>query len=563
LDLSLDRFYRYEELTALLRGLAAARPALFTLESIGRSYEGRDIWVVTATNRATGAPEYKPAFWIDGNIHAAELMASAACLHFLDTLDRGYGVDSDITRLLDTRVIYLCPRINPDGAEWALADKPRYIRSSTRPYPFDEDPVDGLDMGDVDGDGRILSMRIRDPNGNYKAHPEEPRLMIARDPAESGGEYWRIVPEGTFASFDGVEMRLNRDKQGLDLNRNFPAGWRQEFQQVGAGPYPTSEPEVRAVVDFVARHTNICGGVSFHTHSGVILRPFSSEPDDNMPAEDLWLYKLFGKKSTELTGYRNISIFHDFKYHPKQVITGGFDWIYEHLGQFFWTVEIWAPAKEAGIEDYHFIDWYREHPPEDDLELLRWSDRELDGQGYIDWYPFDHPQLGPVELGGWNKLQVFRNPPAKYREREAKRFPKWLTWQALTTPKLEVFRTDVQRLGDDTWRVRLAVHNTGYLPSYVTKRALERKVTRGVVYEIELPPGATLVAGKRRVEGSQLEGRASKPSLQAFLPNPELTGDRGQCEWTIRAMPGAMVTVTARHDRAGRVRVPVELRPDP
>jgi hypothetical protein len=107
--------------------------------------------------------------------------------------------------------------------------------------------------------------------------------------------------------------------------------------------------------------------------------------------------------------------------------------------------------------------------------------------------------------------------------------------------------------------VRLAVHNTGYLPSYVTKRALERKVTRGVVYEIALPEGAALVSGKARVEGAQLEGRASKPSLQAFLPNPELTGDRGQCEWTVRAGAGATVRVTARHDRAGRVEVDIAL----
>jgi len=560
MQLRYDRFYKYDELTAMLEALVESKPNLFSMESIGKSYEGRDIWLVTATNRETGAPQDKPAFWIDGNIHAAELTASHACMYYLASLEEGYGRDSDITRLLDTRVLYICPRINPDGAEWALADKPKFIRSSTRPYPFDEEPVDGLSLGDVDGDGRILSMRIADPNGNYKSHPEDARLMVPRDPAESGGQYWRIIPEGTLESFDGVEMRLNRDKQGLDLNRNFPAGWRQEFQQVGAGPYPTSEPEVRAVVDFIARHPNLCGGVSFHTHSGVILRPFSSEPDENMPAEDLWLYKLFGKKSTELTGYKNISIFHDFKYHPKQVITGGFDWIYEHLGQFFWTVEIWAPAKEAGIEDYHFIEWYREHPPEDDLKMLRWSDRELGGQGYVDWYPFEHPQLGRVELGGWNRLQVFRNPPEKYREREVKRFPKWLTWQALTTPKLEVFRTDVQRLGEDTWRVRLAVANSGYLPSYVTKRALERKVTRGVIYEIELPAGASLIAGKRRVEGTQLEGRASKPSLQAFLPNPDLSGDRGQCEWTIRATPGTTVTALARHDRAGRVRVPLELR---
>ncbi|MEO5692452.1 MAG: M14 family metallopeptidase [Usitatibacter sp.] len=554
-----DRFYRYPELTAILNGFADRRPGLFSVESIGKSHEGRDIWVVTATSTAHGAAADKPAFWVDGNIHAAELTASTACLYYLQQLEKGYGIDADITRLLDSRALYICPRINPDGAEWALADKPKYIRSSTRAYPFDEEPVDGLNVEDVDGDGRILSMRIADANGGYKAHPEEPRLMTPRDPVESGGQYWRVIPEGTLVNYDGVEIRVNRDKEGLDLNRNFPSGWRQEYEQLGAGPYPTSEPEVRALVDFIVRHPNIGGGVSFHTHSGVILRPFASEPDENMPAEDLWLYKLFGKKSTELTGYPNISIFHDFKYHPKSVITGGFDWIYEHLGQFFWTVEIWAPVREAGVKDYHFIDWYREHPPEDDLKLLAWSDRELNGEGYVAWYPYEHPQLGPVELGGWNKLATFRNPPPKYIEREVARFPQWLTWQALTLPKLEVFRAEVQRLGDDTWKVRLAVQNTGYLPSYVTKRALERKVMRGVVYEIELPAGATLVAGKHREEGRQLEGRASKASLQAFLPSHDLTGDRGQCEWTVRAPEGARVALSARHDRAGRASVEVNL----
>jgi murein tripeptide amidase MpaA len=553
MELRFDRFYRHAELTQLLGEMSRRHPGLLRIDTIGKSHEGRDIEVAVATNAATGEAESKPGFWVDGNIHAAELTASTACLCILDFLAQGYGSDPDVTRLLDTRAVYVCPRVNPDGAEWALAEKPRYIRSSTRPYPFDEEPVDGLNIEDVDGDGRILSMRIRDTNGGYKTHPEDARLMIPRDPAEAGGDYWRVIPEGTLTNYDGVEIRLNRDKQGIDLNRNFPAGWRQEFEQLGAGPYPTSEPEVRAMVDYIVRHPNLCAAVSFHTHSGVILRPFSAEPDDHMPAEDLWLYKLFGKRSTELTGYPNISIFHDFKYHPKKIITGGFDWAYEHLGQFFWTVEIWAPVKEAGVESYHFIDWYREHPPEDDLKLLRWSDRELGGEGYVDWYPFDHPQLGPIELGGWNKLAAFRNPPSKYREREVRRFPRWIVWQALTMPRLETFRTEVQALGGDTWRVRLAVHNTGYVPSYVTKRALERKIVRGVVYEIALPAGAQLLAGKPRVEGAQLEGRASKTSLQSFVPDPALTGDRGQCEWTVRAPRGSEVTLTARHDRAGKV----------
>ena len=111
--------------------------------------------MVAATNRETGEAAAKPAFWVDGNIHAAELTASTACLHYLQHLEEQYGRDPDVTRLLDTRALYVCPRINPDGAEWALADKPRYIRSSTRPYPFDEDPVDGLTIEDVDGDGQI------------------------------------------------------------------------------------------------------------------------------------------------------------------------------------------------------------------------------------------------------------------------------------------------------------------------------------------------------------------------------------------------------------------------
>jgi hypothetical protein len=164
-----------------------------------------------------------------------------------------------------------------------------------------------------------------------------------------------------------------------------------------------------------------------------------------------------------------------------------------------------------------------------------------------------------VELGGWNKLGVFRNPPKKYLEREVQRFPGWLVWQALTLPKLEILKAEATRLGPDTWKVRLAVQNTGYLPSYVTKRALERKVTRGVVYEIELPDGTSLASGKPRVEGAQLEGRASRPSLQAFLPNLDLTGDRGQCEWTLRAPSGTRVMLVARHDRAGRVAASVTL----
>lgn len=555
-----DTYYHYDDLTLLLREYAEEYAPLVRLESIGRSFEGRDIWLVAVTNQATGPDKDKPALWVDGNIHAGELSASSACLYLLDRLVHAYGEDPAITRCLDTRAFYICPRVNPDGAEWALADKPRYIRSSTRPYPYDEEPIGGLVMEDIDGDGRMLSMRIPDPNGSWKVCPEEPRLLTRRDPEETGGQYFRLLPEGRIEEYDGTLIHIQPHKERLDLNRNFPVAWRQEHEQEGAGPFPTSEPEVRTLAAFITGHPNITGGVAFHTYSGVLLRPYDNQSDEAFPAEDLWTYQKIGQKGTAVTGYPHISVYHDFRYHPKRVITGGFDtWLYDHLGLFAWTVEIWSPQRQAGITEYKFIDWFREHPLADDLKMLQWSDEALGGQGYVDWYPFDHPQLGRVELGGWNAIYAFWNPPPPFLEREVARFPDWLVWHLLISPRLELYEVNARPLGEGSYRIRLVLHNTGWLPTYVTKKALEKKLVRGVIGEIDLPEGATLETGKPREELGQLEGRAYKPSALASWDSFDPTEDRAKVEWVVRAPAGGTVRITARHERAGVVRAEVRL----
>ena len=519
-----DQFYRHPELTRLLADYAAARPDLVALRSIGKSHEGRDIWLATLTNANTGADTDKPAFWVDGNIHAAELTASTACLYWLHHLVSHYGgsdeVGRQVTQLLDTRTVYIVPRLNPDGAELALADS-----AAAHPQRHAALSLRRAACRRPDG-GRHRRRRTHavDAHRRSARRLEEAcagaALLVPREPGDFGGEYFRVMPEGLLKNYDGLLIKTNPNLEGLDLNRNFPAYWRQEFEQPGAGPYPTSEPEVRAMVDFIVKHPNIGAAISFHTHSGVILRPMGTQSDDDMTPEDLWIYKRLSELGTQLTGYPAISIFHDFKYHPKEIITGTQDWVYEHLGALFWTVELWAPNREAGITDYDWIHWYREHPPEDDLKLLKWSDEQCGGLAHVDWYPFHHPQLGEVELGGWDKMNYWRNPPPALREREAARFPGWMTQIALSLPKLEVLRTEVRALGEDTWRVRFAVANAGYLPAYISKRALERKMARGVVFNIHLPPGLSLVSGVERIVGPQLEGHATKTSMQAFLPNP-------------------------------------------
>jgi murein tripeptide amidase MpaA len=552
-----NKFYRYNELTHLLKDYAKEYPNLIRTESIGKSHEGRDVWLITATNFKSGADAEKPAFWIDANIHASEVTASAAALYLIHSLVTRYKKDKNVKRVLDTRAFYIVPRVNPDGAEWALADKPKIIRSSTRPYPYDEEHVDGLQEEDIDGDGRILYMRIPDSNGIWKLHPKEPRLLIRRDPTEAGGKYYRVVPEGLLKNYDGVTIDVRPPKEGLDLNRNFPVAWRHEAEQRGAGPYPSSEPEVHNLVDFIVKHPNITGAVSFHTMSAVLLRPYDDRSDESFPAEDLWVYKKIGDEGTKLTGYANVSVYHDFRYHPKTVTTGAFDsWMYDHLGVFAWTVEFWSPMKQAGIKDYKYIDWFREHPVEDDLKLIKWSDKKLKGKSYVDWYEFDHPQLGKVELGGWDDLHTWTNPPPEFLENEIKPFPDWLVWHALISPKLELRETSVTALDNETYRVRLVVENTGWLPTYVTQKALERKL-RGVVCEIELPKGVKLQTGKSREELGQLDGRAYKT---AMLNPADNTSDRLKAEWVVKAKKGAKIKLLAKHDRAGVVRAEVVLK---
>jgi murein tripeptide amidase MpaA len=557
-----DAFPRHDELTRLLHDHAAAHPELVHVSSIGKSYEGRDIWVVTMTSTRTGDAASKPAFWVDGNLHSIELTGCTAVLFYLHHLVQGYGVDAQVTELLDTRAVYLCPRLSPDGAELALADRPRHVRSSTRPYPPGEAATEGLTIEDVDGDGRVLSMRIADPHGTWKKHAQQPRLMVPRTPGEFGGEYYRILPEGSVSGFDGFTLKIKPSTQRLDLNRNFPSYWRQEHEQKGAGGYPASEPEVKAMVDFILGHPNIGAAVSFHTFSGVIVRPMGQMSDDDMIPEDLWCFQRFGEHAAALTGYPTLSAWHDFKYHPKEVVGGTQDWVYEQLGALYWVVELWSPLREAGITHYKWIDWFRDHPIDDDLKLLRWSDEHCAGQAYVDWRPFVHPQLGAVEIGGWDQVNYWRNPPPDQRQAEVARFPAWLDVIALSLPRLELLGAEVCALASDVWRVRLAVCNSGWLPACVTKLALQHQVVRGVMFEIRLPgsdPAVALLSGKPMFEGPQLMGHAPRKSLLSLTPDAEPTADRAVAEWIVRGPRGTCVELIARADRAGRVQTAIEL----
>ncbi|MFM8320210.1 MAG: M14 family metallopeptidase [Chloroflexota bacterium] len=552
-----NHYFKNEELEQILHTWAEQYPALVKLSELGRSYEDRPIWLLTLTTQASGADTEKPAMWIDANIHATELAGTTTALRIVQTLLDGYGKDPRITRQLDYHTYYIVPRANPDGAALALQAVPRAVRSGVRFYPWGERQP-GLHEEDIDGDGRILTMRLLDPNGDWKVSELDPRLMQKRRPDEHGGVYYRLLPEGRILDFDGYRITTAPRPEGLDFNRNFPFEWRTEGQQHGAGDYPASEPEVRAMVDFVARHRNINIAVTYHTFSRVILRPYSTKSDDEMEVSDLWVFKTIGEIGSGITGYRSVSTFHDFKYHPKEVTSGAFDdYLYDHFGAYAFTIELWDLPNEAGLKDRKFIEWYRIHPHEEDLQILKWADEHAPS-GYVPWYPVKHPQLGQIELGGWDLMYTWRNPPPSLMAAEAERNVPFALALCDLLPRLSLFAFEALPLGDGKYHINLVVDNTGYLPTCTSEQGKKRKAVRPVRAQLELPAGAEVINGRAQVELGHLEGRSNKFDVIPVWAEGD-TDHRGRAVWTIRGQPGSTVSVTVSSERAGTLHGSIRL----
>jgi murein tripeptide amidase MpaA len=548
--MDLNRYFSNDELEDTLKTWAEDYPHITALSQLGESFEKRPVWLMTITNKDNGEDKNKPAIWIDANIHATEIAGTTTCIYIIDYLLNNYGKDASITALLDKSTYYIAPRLNPDGAAVAMSPNPRYIRSGVRAYPYEEKD-EGLHEEDIDGDGKILQMRILDPGGDWKISSLDPRLLEKRQPDEIDGTFYRLLSEGMINDWDGYIIKEARPFQGLDFNRNFPYEWKPEGEQEGSGPYPASEPEINSVVDFISRHPNINIAVTYHTFSRVILRPYSTRPDDDMETEDLWVFQKLGEIGTDKTGYRAVSTFHDFKYHPKKVTVGAFDdWIYDQLGAYSFTIELWDLPTAAGIEDRKFIEWFRKHPPEDDLKILQWVEKNVEEKYYHDWRPYDHPQLGPVEIGGWDLMYSWINPPPPFMEKEAARNLGFVLSLGNMLPRLEIHTLTVEPLGGESFRINLVVENNGFLPSFTSQQGKKRGAVRPVRAELEVPEGVSIETRRRRIDLGHLEGRTNKMSAASVF-GMDPTDNRSRADWVVKGSPGTVINIKIHGERAG------------
>lgn len=556
----IEHYHSYEELTRILQAFEKEYPLLCRLDSIGRTLKNRDIYMMEVTNSGSGRPEDKPAYYAEACTHAEEFCGANVALRLIWDLVSGYGRQAEVTELLDHVVFYIVPQVNPDGVETVMTTG--HIGVCNGRYPVEErQPLPGLVPQDINGDHIVAQMRIPDPDGEWKISDKDPRLMVLRKPYELSGSFYRMYPEGIIrGDVDGFEVPKPKD---VNLNRNYPANWLPEGLQYGACELPLSEPETRAVAEFIDSHPNIAGVCSYHTNAGAIMRPFGGKGDEHFKGADLALYSALGAMGTEELGYELMSTYNDFT-PDKSRVRGGtlMDWTFEDLGIPSFMLELWNVYDAAGTrrpEEFHFA----ARSEEKDLAVLRWADENLGEKAYLPWKKVEHPQLGEVEVGGWNWLWVERNPPESYLGNMSGHASAYTIKLAMTLPRLKFQRCELTKLGDGLYKLTAVVRNAGYLPTYLTSQAEAVKKAPPVSLRLSAVKGSYETMCCTHPEDiGHLEGR--------FGRDAEWSRDRAEwrpverrAEWVIRTgSPELELELTASAPRCGSVskRMMIETR---
>ncbi|WP_207493158.1 M14 family metallopeptidase [Aridibaculum aurantiacum] len=480
-QVSWNKYYDHGGISEILKKIAAAYPNLAKVESISKSYEGRDIWCIAITDYKKGDANKKPAMYIDGNIHSNEVQGSEFAMYTAWYLTESFGDTKFIQDLLADKTFYIVPTINPDARDkfFKTPNNASSPRSGVVPVDNDRDGLvneDGYD--DLDGDGHITLMRRKSSTGRFKIDPAFPARMIQVGPDEQG-EYEMLGLEGIDNDGDG---QVNEDggQFEYDPNRDWGWNWQPNYIQNGAYKYPFSLPENRAVMEFVMKHPNIAAAQSYHNAGGMILRgPGAIEDVNTYNAADVQIYDAIGKKGEQIIpSYKYLVVYKDLY----SVYGGELDWFYGGRGVYTFSNELWTPSlmfndtsATRGVNDLSSYEFDR---------YLLFKD------AFVDWKSYDHPQYGKIEIGG-PKKNFSRMHPGFLLESDAHRNMAFTIYHAYHTPKLEIDTVMEKSLGDGLREITAVISNKRLMPTH-SSQDLKYKIERPDYITLE---GAKVIAG--------------------------------------------------------------------
>lgn len=318
------------------------------LESYGNSAGGKPLHWLRVAAPGELAPDARPAIFVGANIagyhHAGSEAALDLIRHLLSTQD------ARVQQLLQRRTFYIAPVMNPDAHD-ALFTKPRRLQAANaQALDADVDGLTGEDGGnDLNGDGVIGSMRIRDPRGNFIVDPDDPRRMMEADASKGQRGEYLLVSEGDDDDRDGA---FNEDAPtGIVLDRSFPAGFVVGRPEHGA--WPGLAPETKAIMDQLLKHKNINFAVVYGPANQLLEPPKGYEritPPGAKPAAEAHKPEDDDLKTLATLGERYRQALTDAgfdgKRHARQTAAGSFStWLYFHYGVQTLELDVWGPDK--------------------------------------------------------------------------------------------------------------------------------------------------------------------------------------------------------------------------
>lgn len=532
-QVSWNRYNTWSGITDIVKKLAAAYPDLVTLGSLGKSFQGRDMWVLTISDKKAGNPDFKPGFWIDGNIHSIEIQGTEMALYTAWYLCEMYNENDFIKELLKDKVFYIAPTINPDSRDY-FAYKGVPPRSGLVPMDNDRDgkfDEDGYD--DLNGDKNISQMRRASADGRFKTDPNDPRRMIRVEQGEKG-EYEIVGMEGIDNDGDGM---VNEDGPGgYDGNRDWGFNWEPNMVQSGADKYPFAQPENQAVRDFIVKHMNITGAQTFHNSGGMVLRGPSIQgggAEVYSYSDDAVINAIGQKGARMIAGYRFVTIWKDMY----TVYGGELDWWYGAMGCFVFCNELWTSYQM-------FYDTARTDQYEFD-RLLLFED------GFIPWQKIKHPVYGDVEIGGFSKM-FGRTHPGFMLETDAHRNAAFCIYNSYQSPKLEITNLKVKKIDGGLNEVTATVSNTRMIPTHSADN---------IRYKIDPPDyvyldGGSVIAGMI-VQNADLNLTTEQKKNPQRMEIASIQGyQHTDLKWIVKG--GSKFTVRVESVKGGRVSAQTE-----
>ena len=482
---SQQKYTDYKSLLTKAEQLAKDHPQLCSSRLLVKTAGGREIWVISI---GSGNMESKPAVAVFGGVDGRYILSRELSLGFAESLLRESS-SPEIKELLDKLTFYVFPDVNPDASAQFFADL-RYERTGNgRSTDDDRDFVadeDGFE--DLNKDGVITLIRVKDPFGRYVKSVEDERIMTEADISKGQSGNYLVYSEGI--DNDKDELFNEDGPGGVDFNRNL--SFNYESFGLKAGMYPVSEPETKAVAHFLFDKFNIYAVFTFGPQDN-LGQPWrtSSEGEKiikSVMKDDETINKLVSDRYHEITKVTGA---------PRQEQTcGNFaEWAYYHYGRYSFTTPAWwfPTEKDKNIE----------------AAFLKYADSNKITGVFVPWTNVDDPDFpGRVTEVGGIKPFAMLNPPADSIELMISRNYKFIKAVAAMHPELELLDIKSESAGEGIFRVSVKLHNKGVFAT-CARIGEENMYTRIMRIALEPAPGQSIISGQKIQKAERLEGGKS------------------------------------------------------